>query len=167
MRGIPFIVSVPSGAGKTTLYKMAVGHFPDLRHSISYTTRGPRPGDKNGLDYWFVDEKTFEGMVLGGEFIEYAAVHDRWYGTSRKDLDAQLSAGIDVILEIDVQGAEKIKRALEGGGVYVFILPPSVEACKERLTIRGRDNPLEIEKRLEIALGEIKRAFEYDYVIIN
>ncbi|HLC18954.1 MAG TPA: guanylate kinase [Thermodesulfobacteriota bacterium] len=166
MRGIPFIVSGPSGAGKTTLYKKAVESLPGLRHSISYTTRTARPGDRDGVDYWFVDEAAFDRMVEAGEFIEHATVHAKRYGTSKKDLEAMLSGGVDVILEIDVQGAHNIRKRLEGG-VYVFILPPSVEACRERLTTRGQDGTGEMERRLEIALQEIKRAVEYEYIIIN
>lgn len=165
-RGIPFILSGPSGAGKTTLYKKAVDFFPDLRHSISYTTRPPREGDRHGEDYWFVDSDEFDRMVLEGEFLEYARVHGRMYGTSKKDLDEMLGEGLDVILEIDVQGADKVREVFRGG-VYVFVLPPSVGACRERLTGRGKDSPEEIEGRLNIALQEIKRALDYDYIIVN
>lgn len=166
MKGIPFIVSAPSGAGKTTLCKMAVDFFTGLRHSISYTTRPPRAGEADGVDYRFVDDHTFDRMAESGEFLEYASVHGKRYGTSRKDLSALLDEGTDVILDIDVQGAEKVKGRLSGG-VYVFILPPSVEACEERLKSRGKDSPEEIKKRLQIALDEIKKAREYQYIIIN
>ncbi len=166
MRGIPFIVSAPSGAGKTTLCKMAVDFFPDLRHSISYTTRPPRDGEADGVDYRFVDDAAFDRMAERGEFLEHAGVHGKRYGTARKDLAAVIDAGLDIILDIDVQGAEKIKKTLEGG-VYIFILPPSVEECERRLKTRAKDSPEEIEKRLRIALEEIRKAPAYEYIIIN
>lgn len=165
-KGSIFIVSAPSGAGKTTLCKKAVDFFPDLRHSISYTTRQPRPGEINGVDYWFVDNSTFDRMVENDEFLEYASVFEKRYGTSRIDLDGMLSRGLDVILDIDVQGAEKARKRLNNG-VYIFILPPSIEACEERLKSRGKDDPEEIKKRLNIALDEIKNAPDYEYIIIN
>ena len=164
--GIAFIVSAPSGAGKTTLCKMAVDFFQDLRHSISYTTRQPRPGEINGVDYWFVDERTFDNMIGNGEFLEYASVFGRRYGTSRIDLERMLSGGLNVILDIDVQGAGNARKVLDNG-VYIFILPPSVKACEERLKLRGKDDPEEIKKRLKIALDEIKQAPQYEYIIIN
>ena len=166
MKGIPFIVSAPSGAGKTTLCKKAVAFFPGLRHSVSYTTRPPRAGEVNGEDYWFIENSEFDRMAESGEFLEYAGVHGKRYGTSKKDLLGLLEKGIDVILDIDVQGAEKTRGRLSGG-VYIFILPPSVEACEERLKTRASDSPEEIKKRLKIALDEIKKAPEYQYIIIN
>jgi guanylate kinase len=166
MKGIPFIVSAPSGAGKTTLCKMAVDFFPDLRHSISYTTRSPRDGEVDGVDYHFVDEAAFERMAARGEFLEHAGVHGKRYGTSRKDLETVTNSGLDIILDIDVQGAEKIRKNLDGG-VYIFILPPSIEECERRLHLRAKDSSEEIEKRLKIALEEIKKAPCYEYIIIN
>ncbi|MFQ5736976.1 MAG: guanylate kinase [Thermodesulfobacteriota bacterium] len=166
MSGIPFIVSAPSGAGKTTLCKMAVDFFPDLRHSISYTTRAPRAGETDGADYVFVTDQVFDRMVVGGEFLEHAGVHGKRYGTSRKDLEAVTAGGLDIILDIDVQGAEKIRETLEGG-VYIFILPPSIEECERRLRTRAQDTREEIEKRLRIALEEIGKAPLYEYIIIN
>ena len=165
-QGIVFIVSAPSGTGKTTLCRMAVDFFPDLRHSISYTTRKPRPGERDGVDYRFVDEATFEGMVADGEFIEHAEVHGKKYGTSTKDLQGLLSSGLDVILDIDVQGAEKIRERLREG-VFIFILPPSIEECEKRLRRRNKDSAEEIKKRLNKALEEIRRVENYDYIIIN
>ncbi|MFQ5466182.1 MAG: guanylate kinase [Thermodesulfobacteriota bacterium] len=164
--GIPFVVSGPSGAGKTTLYKMAVDFFDDLRHSISYTTRPPRQGETDGVEYHFIDDAAFDRMVEEGEFLEYACVHGRKYGTRGADLDALLDAGNDVLLEIDVQGAEKLRKAMDQG-IYVFVIPPSIEACKTRLSSRGLDTPEEITKRLNIAIEEIKRAPFYDYIIVN
>lgn len=166
MQGIAFIVSAPSGAGKTTLCRMAAERFPGLRNSVSYTTRKPRPGETNGVDYWFVDEAVFDGMAERGEFLEYADVYGKRYGTSKKDLDAMLAKGVSVILEIDVQGAARVREALEGG-VFVFILPPSLKAAEERLVARGKDTTGEIKRRLGIAVDEIKRAPGYDYLVIN
>ncbi|GMR04656.1 MAG: guanylate kinase [Thermodesulfobacteriota bacterium] len=137
-----------------------------MRHSVSYTTRSPRPGDVNGVDYWFVDDGTFDRMIDEKEFLEYALVHGKRYGTSKKDLEEMLDAGLNVILEIDVQGARHLRELLDGG-VYIFVLPPSVEACRQRLSARGKDSDEEIEKRLNVALGEIKEASFYDYIIFN
>lgn len=166
MGGIPFIVSAPSGAGKTTLCKMAVDFFQELRHSVSYTTRRPRPGEVDGVDYRFVDDAGFDAMIGRGEFLEHAGVYGKRYGTSRLDLERLLSEGADVLLEIDIQGAEDAKARLKGA-VSVFILPPSLKACEDRLTGRGKDTCEEIQKRLRIAEAEIKKASDYDYIIIN
>jgi len=166
IKGIPFVVSGPSGAGKTTLYKKAVDFFGDMRHSVSYTTRKPRPNETDGVEYHFIDDATFDAMVERGEFFEYASVHGRKYGTSKVDLEEMLDAGIDVMLEIDVQGAGKLRKSMEGG-VYVFIVPPSIEECRRRLTDRAHDDPDEITRRLNIAIEEIKNAPEYDYIIVN
>lgn len=166
MIGIPFIVSAPSGAGKTTLCKKAVDFFGDFRHSISYTTRRPRPGETDGVEYRFIDDAAFDAMIERGEFIEYAGVYGKRYGTSKKDLEALLSGGCNVILEIDVQGAARVREALDGT-VSIFILPPSIEACEQRLVARGKDGPEEIKKRLRIAEDEIRKAPQYDYMIIN
>ncbi|MBI5826542.1 MAG: guanylate kinase [Deltaproteobacteria bacterium] len=166
MRGIPFIVSAPSGAGKTTLCKKAVDFFEDFRHSISYTTRRPRPGETDGVEYRFIDDAAFDAMIERGEFIEYAGVYGKRYGTSKKDLEALLSGGFNVILEIDVQGADRVREALDGT-VSIFILPPSIEACEKRLVSRGKDGPEDIKRRLKIAEDEIRKTPDYDYIIIN
>lgn len=166
MSGIAYIVSAPSGAGKTTLCKMAAERFPDIRNSISYTTRKQRPGEVNGVDYWFVDDAVFDEMVSRGEFLEYADVYGKKYGTSKKDLDAMLEKGLSVILEIDVQGAANVRKRMDGG-VFIFILPPSLKAAEARLVGRGKDSPEEIKRRLGIAADEIKKAPEYDYIIVN
>lgn len=166
MKGIAYVISAPSGAGKTTLCRMAAQHFPEIRNSVSYTTRKARPGEVDGRDYWFVDDEAFDRMVESGEFLEHAGVYGRRYGTSKKDLEALLDEGWSVILEIDVQGAEKVRERLKGG-VYIFILPPSLKACEERLRSRGKDGPEEIRKRLKIAEEEIRKAPGYDYLIVN
>jgi len=166
MKGIAYIISAPSGAGKTTLCRMAAAHFPEIRNSVSYTTRKPRPGEVDGRDYWFVEDEAFDRMVEAGEFLEYAGVYGRRYGTSKKDLESLLDQGWSVILEIDVQGADKVRQTLKGG-VYIFILPPSLEACEQRLISRGKDSPEDIKKRLKIAEEEIRKAPLYDYLIVN
>ncbi len=165
-RGIPFIISGPSGAGKTTLYKLALENIPNVRHSISYTTRPPRTGDVTGLDYNFVTEDEFKTMVSANLFIEHAHIHGNQYGTARADLEALLASGSHVLLEIDVQGAQSMRLALDSG-VYIFIAPPSIEACGQRLSSRGKDSAEVIERRLQAAVEEISHAPAYDYIIIN
>jgi guanylate kinase len=166
MRGRPFIVSAPSGSGKTTLCRMLTEKFPEMRDSVSYTTRVRREGEEDGADYHFIDKAEFARMRAAGEFIEHAEVFGKRYGTSRSDIEGLLKDGLNVLLEIDVQGAAKIRSGLSGG-VYIFILPPSIEACRERLEARGKDAPEEIERRLRISAAEITHAPEYDYIIIN
>ncbi|MBI5286987.1 MAG: guanylate kinase [Deltaproteobacteria bacterium] len=170
-KGLLFVVSAPSGAGKTTLCKRVVDTLPDIRHSISYTTRLPRAGEVDSLDYHFVSQGVFQGMLDGGEFLEWAEVHGHRYGTSVKDTQMLLGQGLDVVLDIDIQGARKIKQLSPVScllsPVYIFILPPSLEVCEERLKKRGQDSPEEIAKRLKTAETEIREFSWYDYVIIN
>ncbi len=165
-RGIMFIVSAPSGAGKTTLCRMAVEHFKDIRFSISYTTRSPRKGEEEGRDYHFVSEATFKEMLERGDFLEWAEVHGYFYGTPKDEVERMLKEGHDVILDIDVQGAKQIKSKGKEG-VYIFIAPPSLEVCRERLRKRGVDSEEEIDRRLENAKKELAEALWYDYIIIN
>lgn len=165
-RGSIFIISAPSGAGKTTLCKEVVKLLPNLRFSVSYTTRQPRDGEINGEDYNFIDEKRFRKMIEDGEFVEWAEVHGNYYGTSGKVLNDMIESGLDVILDIDVQGAAQIKKNLEGG-VYIFVLPPTMEELRRRLDIRGQNSPDEIRRRLKRALDEIREYKNYDYVIVN
>lgn len=166
-----FVVSAPSGAGKTTLCKKVVDLLPDMSHSISYTTRPPRPGEIDGLDYYFVNQDTFQRMVNGGEFLEWAEVHGYRYGTPRGLVQSFLNQGMDVILDIDVQGARKIKEGSgvrdQGSAVFIFVLPPSLKVCEERLKARGKDSPEEILRRLKTAESEIREVSWYDYIIIN
>ncbi|HBO84321.1 MAG TPA: guanylate kinase [Deltaproteobacteria bacterium] len=164
-----FIVSAPSGAGKTTLCKMAENMFSGMRHSVSYTTRPPRDGEANGADYNFVSPDKFDNMLKKGEFLEWAEVYGYRYGTSVKDLNSLVANGNDVILDIDVQGAKKVKESAIGKerGVFIFILPPSIEVCEERLKDRGKDDGETIRKRVEGAKQEIKESAWYDYIIIN
>lgn len=165
-KGIMFILSAPSGAGKTTLCRMAVNAFPWMRYSISYTTRRIREGEEDGVDYHFISREIFNKMLERGEFLEWAEVHGHLYGTSKKDLDEILRRGYDVILDIDVQGARKIKGKV-GDGVYIFVSPPSLDVCRERLKLRGVDSEEEIKKRLNNAKKELEEAIWYDYIIIN
>ena len=160
------MVSGPSGAGKTTLYREAASSLPNLKHSVSYTTRRPRPGEVNDRDYTFINRDEFKGMIDRAEFAEWAEIHGKLYGTSKKRLEETMDSGIDAILDIDVQGAEQLKKKYKGG-VYIFVLPPSLEALGERLQKRMVNSKEEIEKRLKVAAKEIKRYREYDYVIVN
>lgn len=160
------MLSAPSGAGKTTLSNLVMDHFQALTPSISYTTRKARPGECNGVEYRFIDHAEFERMVNAGEFAEHADVHGNRYGTSKADLDALLTSGKDVLMDIDVQGAAQI-RSSRKGGIYIFIVPPSMEVCEERLRARGAEDEESIQRRLEGARNEIKEAESYDYIIIN
>jgi guanylate kinase len=166
MSGSLFIVSAPSGAGKTTLVSGLIAAEPLVRKSVSYTTRKPRPGEENGRDYHFVAAEDFERMRTAGEFLETAHVHGNLYGTSRRTVETETAAGNDVLLEIDWQGAAQIRK-LKPDAVAIFILPPSIEALEKRLRGRGQDSAETIAKRVAAARGEISHAGEFDYVIIN
>jgi len=165
-RGLLFVVSAPSGAGKTTLCKELVARVPGLRHSISYTTRPPRPGEVNGREYYFVDERVFQEMVDRKEFAEYACVYGQFYGTPRAVLNEMIEKGVDVLLEIDVQGAMQIKKTF-ADGIFVYILPPSIESLRERLLQRASEAPEEINRRLQKAREEVWSYREYYYIVRN
>jgi guanylate kinase len=165
-KGSLFIVSAPSGTGKTTLCKRLVSSVPNLKFSVSYTTRHPRQGEVNNKDYTFINRNEFMSMVDKKEFIEWAEIHGELYGTSKKRLEELIDLGIDVILDIDTQGAMQLKKKY-GEGTYIFVLPPSIEVLRERLEKRMTDLKEEIEKRLDMASVEIKNYHMYDYVIIN
>jgi guanylate kinase len=164
--GLLYIVSAPSGAGKTTLCKEIIDIFPGLRHSVSYTTRPARPGEVHGSDYFFVSAEDFKRMIEGGEFAEWAEVHGNLYGTAIKTLQEYRRNGIDVILDIDCQGARQLKERLQGG-VYIFILPPDFQALRRRLDGRNSDSIESIERRIKVAALEIKESRWYDYIIVN
>jgi guanylate kinase len=164
--GVLYVISAPSGAGKTTLCKEIIDIFPNLRHSVSYTTRAPRSGEVHGRDYFFVGQEEFSRMVKGGEFAEWAEVHGNFYGTSLATLKECRSQGIDLILDIDCQGARQLKGRFEGG-VYIFVLPPSIRELRRRLDNRSSDTEEVIERRINNAAGEIKEARWYDYIIVN
>ncbi|MBK9306135.1 MAG: guanylate kinase [Nitrospira sp.] len=165
-RGILYIVSAPSGAGKTTLCKQILASVPGIWHSISFTTRTSRPREEHGRDYFFVDEHVFQGMVTRNEFLEYAHVYSHWYGTPRKPLMETLEAGVDVLLEIDVQGALQIKKQFDDA-VSIFILPPSLDILRTRLQNRKSDSHEEIVRRLRKVKEEIACFREYDYIVRN
>ncbi|HET6363680.1 MAG: guanylate kinase [Nitrospirota bacterium] len=164
--GMLFVVSAPSGAGKTTLCRALTDSIEDLRHSISYTTRKPRPGEIDGRDYYFVTEERFRDMVQAGDFAEWAQVHSNLYGTSRRVLNEMRMDGTDVILDIDTQGAGQIKEKCQEA-VFIFIMPPSLEILEERLRNRKSDNEDEIKKRMRRARDEIRDYTMYDYIIVN
>ncbi len=165
-RGILFIISAPSGAGKTTLCKQLAAAIPGLWHSVSYTTRKPRAGEEGGREYYFIDENVFQDMVARNEFLEYAHVYGHWYGTPRKVLMDKMEQGIDVLLEIDVQGALQIKKKFEDG-VYIFILPPSLDTLRARLQSRASDSQEEIVRRLHRVKEEVWSFREYYYIVRN
>jgi guanylate kinase len=165
-----FILSAPSGTGKTTLIQslMAGGlnGFGGLAFSVSHTTRQPREGEKDGKDYHFVDQAMFQSMIAAGAFLEWAQVHDNYYGTSRAEVFPRLEEGIDVVLDIDVQGAERVLASHpEAHGI--FVMPPSYEDLETRLRHRGKDDEVTIARRLAASLKEMKRYDRYHYVIIN
>jgi len=164
--GLLFVISAPSGAGKTTLCKALTDSLENLRHSISYTTRKPRPGEIDGREYNFATEERFRNMVQAGDFAEWARVHSHLYGTSRRVLDEMRTEGIDVILDIDTQVAKQIKEKY-GESVFIFIMPPSLEILEERLRNRKSDHEDEIKRRMLRARDEIKDYAMYDYIIIN
>jgi len=164
--GLLFVVSAPSGAGKTTLCRALSDSVENLTHSISYTTRKPRPGETDGRDYYFVTEERFRNMVRAGDFAEWAQVHSNLYGTSRRVLSEMRAEGTDVILDIDTQGAGQIKEKCQDA-VFIFIMPPSLEILEERLRNRKSDNEDEIKKRMRRARDEIRDYTMYDYIIVN
>jgi guanylate kinase len=165
-KGNLFVVSAPSGAGKTTLCRKICETMPGVKHSVSYTTRLPRPGEIADIHYTFVDEEEFRSMIASGEFVEWAEVHGNFYGTSKKRIEKIINEGQDVILDIDVQGAKQIKEYFTDS-VLVFVLPPSMEELEKRLFDRMSDSKEVIEKRLKRAREEIQEYKNYDYVIVN
>lgn len=165
-KGNLFVVSAPSGAGKTTLCQRLSELLPDIRFSVSYTTRPPRKGEINDVHYSFVDEEEFRAMISEGEFVEWAEVHGNFYGTSRKRVEDIINGGFDVLLDIDVHGARKIKDRFPQS-ILIFVLPPSMEALKDRLSKRMTESEDIMKRRLQNAIDEIKEFINYDYVIIN
>ena len=160
------MISAPSGSGKTSLANRALEEIPKLKFSVSHTTRKPRPGERDQVEYFFVSEKEFEEMLGQGTFLEHARVYGNYYGTSRAFVDEQLSVGYDVLVDLDVQGAAQVKKSYPEA-ILVFVFPPSLEVLKTRLKNRGLDDPSIIDKRLRIAKKEIQRYTDYQYVIIN
>ena len=166
MSGNLYIVSAPSGAGKTSLVAALLEADRGIRKSVSYTTRQPRPGEINGSHYHFVTTADFERMAQAGDFLESALVHDNRYGTSHKWVEEQMAADIDIVLEIDWQGAAQVRKLMPAA-ISVFILPPSFEALMQRLNTRGQDPADVIARRLANAREEIAHVTDFDYVIIN
>ncbi|HZT77881.1 MAG TPA: guanylate kinase [Vicinamibacterales bacterium] len=165
-RGLLFIVSAPSGAGKTTLVERLVEQVPHLRMSRSYTSRPAREGETDGVDYNFVSRARFESMVAAGDFLEWAEVFGNLYGTCGSDTEALLARGDDVVLVIDVQGARKIRR--RGiASTTVFVMPPSFPVLEQRLRGRSKDADAAIQRRLQVARDEVAAFTEYDYVVVN
>ncbi|HEX2667404.1 MAG TPA: guanylate kinase [Gammaproteobacteria bacterium] len=165
-RGHLYLVTAPSGAGKTSLVRALLKDHPNIRFSISYTTRPRRPTETHSHDYHFVDKAEFERMVAAGEFLEHARVFDNYYGTSRKAVEAELAAGRDVLLEIDWQGAAQVRKLMPEA-VSVFILPPSRAELERRLRSRGTDDDAVIARRLKDAVGDMSHWREFDYVVVN
>ncbi len=165
-QGTLFIVSAPSGAGKTSLVKALIERLDNICVSISHTTRHMRPGEVDGENYHFVDEATFLAMVEQGEFLEHATVFDRYYGTSKSWVETNLAKGTDVILEIDWQGAAQVRSKLSNTA-SIFILPPSQETLQQRLTVRGQDDGATIAKRMAKAKSESSHFDEADYLVVN
>ena len=166
MRGTLYIVAAPSGAGKSSIVNACLARDPNIRLSISFTSRAPRPGERHAEHYHFVSADEFERMVAAGDFFEHALVHGDWKGTARQSVEPQLAAGHDVLLEIDWQGARQVRRQVPDA-VSVFILPPSREALQQRMRTRAQDSEAVIAQRLAAAREEMSHYTEFDYVIVN
>jgi len=163
---ILFVLSSPSGGGKTTIRRAVLKELPQLAYSVSYTSRSPRPGEVEGVDYFFISREEFEEKIKREEFIEWAEVHGNLYGTSRKFIDDQLSSGKDVLLDIDVQGANEIKKKKGNSVCLIFLLPPSLEVLRSRLIKRGESEE-EIKRRLSRARFEMEMLEQYNYKVVN
>jgi len=166
MQGNLIIISSPSGGGKGTLIKAVLKTLPKVGYSVSYTTRAMRGGETQGKDYFFVSPAEFETLIKQGEFLEYATVHDNFYGTSLNQVKKEIEAGHDIILEIDVQGAASVRTKIPEA-VSVFILPPSFEVLAARLTARATEKKEELALRLKNSFGEVNRFSEFEYVVVN
>jgi guanylate kinase len=165
-RGMLIVVSSPSGGGKGTLIDRVLKTVPGVSFSVSYTTRAPRGSEQNGREYFFVSVSEFEAMVARGEFLEWANVYGQLYGTSLAQVERELAAGHDIILEIDVQGAASIREKI-ADSVSIFILPPSFELLRHRLVARGTDSPADLARRLQGAPAEVAQHKDFQYVILN
>ncbi|WP_338112763.1 guanylate kinase [Zooshikella ganghwensis] len=165
-QGSLYIISAPSGAGKSSLVAALVKSVPQIRVSVSYTTRAKRPGEEDGVNYNFITQAEFQQMLADGAFLEHAEVFGNYYGTSEQWVNEQLASGTDIILEIDWQGAQQVRR-LRPDALCIFIMPPSREALLERLKTRGQDNDEVIARRMAEAESEMAHFVEYDYLIIN
>jgi guanylate kinase len=171
-RGSMIVVSGPSGAGKTTLYRAVLGRHPEVHFSVSCTTRSPRPTESDGNDYYFIPDAEFAARVAAGAFLEHAVVHGNRYGTLRSEVEGPVGMGADVLLDIDVQGARQVRElvrdtALADCALFVFCAPPSLAELERRLKLRGTDGPEVIARRLEHARIELAAWREYDWVVVN
>ena len=164
--GTLFVIAAPSGGGKTSLTRALLAREPNLRLSVSFTTRPPRPGERDGEDYHFVTAERYSELRAAGEFLEFAEVHGNWYATSSTWLATAVATGQDVLLEIDWQGAAQVRKLIPTS-VHIFILPPSLDALRERLHLRGQDDAATIARRLNVAKDEMRHCVEFNYVIIN
>ena len=165
-RGLLVVVSAPSGTGKTTVVERLAARYPRLRRSRSYTSRPPRPGETDGIDYNFVSRQTFEDMARQDQFLEWADIFGNLYGTGRRETEAALAAGIDLVLVIDIQGARQVRQRMPEASA-IFVLPPSYEVLEARLRGRNQDSLASIERRLTTARAEVTAVDEYDYVVVN
>jgi guanylate kinase len=165
-QGLLFVLSAPAGTGKTTLVQQLLGRIPHMMESVSFTTRPPRPQEREGEHYHFIDSTAFTSKIASGDFLEYAKVYGHFYGTSRQWVDVQRAAGKHVILVIDTQGAAKLMEQ-QLDAIYLFLLPPSQKALRQRLESRGTETQAVIEERLSWAERELARAQNYDYLVIN
>ena len=166
MRGLLIVISGASGTGKGTVCKKILDDLPEVAYSISATTRAPRPGEVDGREYYFLSVEEFKAWVAEEKFLEYAEVYGNFYGTPLNKIEERLDRGEDILLEIDVQGALNVKRKCPDG-VYIFLLPPSLEELKRRIEGRGTESPESLSRRLKNAVAEIKIGLKYDYVVVN
>ena len=166
MRGLLIVVSGASGTGKGTVCKKLLGKLPNVHYSISATTRKPRQGEVDGREYYFISEDDFKQWIADGKFLEFAEVYGNFYGTPLTKIEERLNRGEDVLLEIDVQGALNVKRKCPDG-VYIFLLPPSLNELKRRIEGRGSETPDSLKRRLQAAVAEIQIGREYDYAVVN
>lgn len=166
MSGTLYILSAPSGAGKSSIVQAVLARDAALALSVSFTSRAPRPGERDGEHYHFVSAERFEAMAAAGDFFEYASVHGDWKGSARQSVEPWLAQGRDVLLEIDWQGAQQVRRKVPGS-VGIFILPPSLEALEARMRARAQDSEATIRRRLAAAREEMSHHDEYDYLVIN
>ncbi len=165
-KGTLYIISAPSGAGKTSLVKELLKTSQQIMVSVSHTTRAMRPGEEDGVDYHFVDQNVFQQMIADSAFLEHAQVFDNFYGTSQQHVEEQLALGMDVILEIDWQGAQQVRKLI-ADSQSIFILPPSITALRERLQNRGQDGDDIIQRRMRDAVNEMSHYAEFDYMVVN
>ena len=165
--GKMIVIVAPSGSGKSTLIKMMKADFPSLNESISFTTRAPREGEKNGVHYHFIAAAQFEKMIADGEFLEWAKVHNNYYGTSKTFVEKQLADGKDILFDIDVQGADAVKKIFKEKAQIIFISPPSIEELEKRLLHRGTDSREVINVRLKNAEKEMLKKNDYDFCVVN